>query len=233
MCRSLTLSWTNRKVHIFNVDEFINDINKKLNFEIPLKLKKLRSTFDMITRDVYGNHVQVGFLRYASSPMGGHGMDSHSGNNLPINNLSAWKESFFVLVTSKAFSVKGEQVDEVMLHETDMPHWLDLDTLYEFRIENDKDDSEFVNKYTCKQFQVIHPILKEGLKGNHNFTLETKETLLCFGSEYCKETNRWLAAVKKGKQNLEEISRTKANALTVNIDPLIGLFKQKVSSINQ
>lgn len=209
-------------------DEYMGEINKKLNFENVLKLKKLRSTFDMIQKHVITNHIQVGFLRQATAAIAGLGMDTNSAQNQPINNLSSWAESFFVLVCSKAFSVKGEPVDDVMLHETDMPHWLDLDTLYEFKVINDKDDSECVKKQQCKLFSIIEPILQEGLKGNHNFIVETKDKFYCFGSEYCKETNRWLAALRKAKLNLEEITRTKANHLSVNIDPTIVLFKQKV-----
>lgn len=122
----------------------------------------------------------------------------------------------------------GEQVDEQFVRESDMPHWMDLDTLYLFSVENDRDESEFKFKIRSSQFTVIEPVKGENIKGNYSFLAETKDKFAFYGVKFCKEMNRWVAALRKAKQTTEEIARTKFQALHKNVDPLISLYKNKV-----
>lgn len=141
----------------------------------------------------------------------------------------SWKSYFAIIVSSKAFSVYGEETDPYIIKDSDMPPWMNLDTLYLFTFDHDKDDSEFKKSVTGNQFTVIEPVQNSGdLKGNYNFLIETKNKFFFFGVKYCKEMNKWLTAVRKAKSNMEEISRTKANFMYKNIDPIISLYKQKV-----
>lgn len=124
----------------------------------------------------------------------------------------------------------GEEVDEQIIRESDMPHWMDLDTLYIFSIENDKDESEFKEKVNASHLSVIEPVKGENIKGNYSFLVESKDKYTFYGVKFCKEMNRWIAALRKTKQTVEEISRTKNQILNKNVDPLITLYKKKVVS---
>lgn len=141
----------------------------------------------------------------------------------------SWKNYFAIVVSSKAFSSMGEEVDEQIIRDSDMPHWMDLDTLYLFTAENDKDESEFKEKISATQLTFIEPVKGENIKGNFSFLVETKEKYGFYGVKYCKEMNRWVASLRKIKQTVEEISRTKNQILNKNIDPLIILYKKKVA----
>lgn len=112
-----------------------------------------------------------------------------------------------------------------------MPHWMDLDTLYIFTYDSEKDDSEFKIKLSGNDLTVVEPIQGEGLKGNYQCLIESKDRYIFFGVEYCKEMNKWVCAMRKIKQTVEEVARTKLGTLTKNLDPIIMLYKQKVEYI--
>jgi hypothetical protein len=155
------------------------------------------------------------------------------GSGLLGGVLSSWNDTFFALVSSKAFSVYGEEVDDQIITETDMPHWMDTDTLYLFKFESDKDESEHIKKMQGKQLLVIEPVHDTTFKSRYNFNLETKEAFHFCGLDYCKDMNRWVSALRKIKQNSEEKARTKLNLLVRNIDPLVVLYKKKVNPLHQ
>lgn len=84
-----------------------------------LKSKKLKSYFDMFSPAVLKNHVVYGMVKHTS----GHQIDKDiAGNdekhrktllnigglkNILPQNLMAWKEELFVMVSSKSFSFNG------------------------------------------------------------------------------------------------------------------------------
>jgi len=147
--------------------------------------------------------------------------------NILPTNLMSWKEEFFVLVTSKAFSALGEPVDEEMLTESEMPPWLDLDTLYMFKCEKEDDASEFRKKIAGREMLLIEPVQDSSFKGKYNFAIELKQKVYFVGVEFCKDLNRWLAALRKAKQTNEELSRMKGVGIRRNVDPLLGLYKKR------
>lgn len=153
---------------------------------------------------------------------------------LNVRNLLGgnWKKYFAIIISSKAFSSMGEEVDDQIIREADMPHWMDLDTLYVFQAENDKDESEFKYKTSASQLTVIEPVKGENIQGNFSFIVETKDKYNYYGTNFCKEMNRWVAALRKSKQTIEEISRTKGQMLTKNVDPIITLYRKKVNQID-
>lgn len=234
-------------------DEYMNEINKKLNFDSILKLKKLKTALDQISPKIFKNHIQMGKVWQSGGQLSGkegEGTTNQTGIGGAIGNLggmalggiglnsmasslkrglSSWVEYFCIIVTSKAFTVFGEEVDDVILTETDLPHWMDLDTLYEFKIENDKDESEFIRKVNAKQMVVIEPVLDKDLKSNQHLVMETKERYSYCGVEYCKEINRWLAALRKARSTREEVGRSKAGNIIKNVDWVMNLYRRKVT----
>lgn len=174
----------------------------------------------------------MGMLKHTFKKNTGKEGESNKLNSSTFDFLGIgndWKESFFIVVCSKAFSVYGEVPDEEMISEVDLPHWMELNTLYEFRYENDKDESEAVEKLHGNKIHVIEPVFDKSMKGNHQFVVETKEKTTYYGADYCKQVNKWVVALRKAKMTSEEISRTKANALTKNIDPWIMLYRKGVA----
>lgn len=110
-----------------------------------------------------------------------------------------------------------------------MPPWFEMNNLYEFKFANDSDESEYVNKTSCKQLLIVEPSMASEYKAKYGVMVETKENFMVLGSTYCQESTKWIAALRKAKQTSEEIFRTKAGKMMVNIDPYIKLFKNKDS----
>ena len=228
-------SWMSRKVAYGpQADEYLAEIQKKLNFDQILKLKKLKMSLDMISSKIFKNHVHMGMLKHTFKKSSGKEGESNKLDSSTFDFLGMgndWKESFFIVVCSKAFSVYGEAPDEEMISEVDLPHWMELNTLYEFRYENDKDESEAIEKIHGNKIQVIEPVFDKSMKGNHQFVVETKDRTTYYGADYCKQVNKWVVALRKAKMTSEEISRTKANGLTKNIDPWIAMYRKGVDNL--
>ena len=189
-------------------------------------------SLDMISPKIFKNHVHMGMLKHTHVKNTGK---EGEGNKLASSTFdflgvgNDWKDSFFIVVCSKAFSVYGEIPDEDMISEVDLPHWMELNTLYQFKVENDKDESEAVEKIHGNRIHVIEPLFDKSMKGNHQFMIETKEKTIYCGVDYCKQLNKWIASLRKAKMTFEEIARTKANGLTKNVDPWILTYKKGVS----
>ena len=147
--------------------------------------------------------------------------------NILPTNLMSWKEEFFIVVTSKAFSALGEPVDEEMISESEVPPWLDLDTLYMFKSEKEDDPSEFRKKIAGREMLLVESVQDSSFKGKYNFAIELKQKVYFVGVEYCKDLNRWVAALRKAKQTNEELARMKGVGIRRNIDPLVVLYKKR------
>ena len=62
MLGSSLSSWTNRKVKRVYLDEAKSEIEKSLQFDSTLKLKKIKGALDMMSPDVIRHHVQMGMV---------------------------------------------------------------------------------------------------------------------------------------------------------------------------
>ena len=185
----------------------------------------------MISPKIFRQHVQFGMVKTDGGKLSGREGEATRANTglLGLGALNSWEDRFCVLVSSKAFSVRGEAVGAEMLSESDLPHWMELDTLYEFRAENDKDESEFLRKVPCKQLLVVEPVHDKAFKAKHNLSFETRDSFSFYGVEFCKDMNRWVAALRKAKLTSEERSRTKAQTLSRNVDWIIDMYRRKAS----
>lgn len=221
-------------------EHFRDEILKKQDYSKVLKAKKLKNSLDLISRKIYDNHVVMGFVKKTSGQQidvdvasddrkrNVSLLDIAGLKNILPRNLMIWKDEFFIMITSKAFTVFGKEVDDHVISECDVPHWFELDTLYMFKYENDQDESEYFKKFNAKNFLMVEPANDSSFKGKYHFILETKEKVYFVGNETCKETNRWVAALKKAKLTAEENSRAKGSAGLRNIDNLVSLYKKKV-----
>lgn len=221
-------------------DYFMGEIRKKQDYSKVLKAKKLKNSLDLISRKIFDNHVVMGFVKKTSGQQidvdvasderkrNVSLLDIAGLKNILPRNLMIWKDEFFIMVSSKAFSVMGQETDDQVISECDVPHWFELDTLYMFKFENDQDESEYFKKFNGKNFLMVEPAQDSSFKGKYHFVLETKEKVYFVGCETCKETNKWVSALKKAKLTCEENSRAKGSAGLRNIDTLVGLYKKKV-----
>jgi hypothetical protein len=190
-------------------------------------------SLDMISPKIFKNHVHMGMLKHTHVVNSGKEGEGNKLNKSTFDFLGVgndWREGFFIVICSKAFSVYGETPDEDMISEVDLPHWMELNTLYEFRVENDKDESEFLQKIHGNKILVIEPLYDKSMKGNHQFMIDTKEKTYYLGMDYCKQLNKWVASLRKAKMTFEEVSRTKATGLTKNVDPWILAYRNGVSA---
>ena len=121
--------------------------------------------------------------------------------------------------------------DTKLLKNSQLPTWMDPDHMYFFKCENDNDNSEFIQKVSCKDIQLVEATSETALntktKGNYCFRIELKDKIHFFGLEYATECNNWIRSLKKGKRNIEEVMRTEEKKLRKNIDYWVWLFRQK------
>lgn len=115
-----------------------------------------------------------------------------------------------------------------MFSETDIPPWMELDTLYLFKYDGPKDTSDFIAKISGRQMHMIEFTNETSMKGNFNLAIEMKDQVNFFGFKYAFIGDQILRASKRAKKTEEEISRTKSDRLFRNIDHFIETFRQKV-----
>jgi hypothetical protein len=76
------------------------------------------------------------------------------GGDLPLVNLGSkyvlpknllfWTDMFCIMVTAKSYLEDEDQDDdEYLLKETDLPMWMEPETIYGFSWESEEDDSGF------------------------------------------------------------------------------------------
>lgn len=103
--------------------------------------------------------------------------------NILPKNLLSWQTEFFFLASSKAFSFSGGETSDKLLSSSDLPGWMELDTLYMFNFENDSDESEPRKKYSAKDIFAIHAVKDSAFKGHFHFIIELKEKVYFCGVE--------------------------------------------------
>lgn len=208
-----------------------------------MKAKKIKSYLDMFSAKVLKNHVVVGMVKHTS----GHQIDKDiAGNdnthrtsllniaglkNILPQNMMVWKDEFFVLISSKAFSYHQLETDDHMISETEVPPWFELDTLYMFKADGPNDESDFRKKIPAKDIMMVEPVQDSNFKGKYNIILELQKKVYFIGFETCQEANRWTAALKKAKYTNEEVGRAKGSGLLRNIDNMVSLYKKKVGGV--
>lgn len=144
-------------------------------------------------------------------------------NILPKNFLS-WQSEFYIIASSKSFNESAAQPSDQIFAASSMPAWFELDTLFMFSFENDNDESEARKKISAKDIMSIEPVQDSSFKGNFHFIIELKQKVYFCGVEYAHEAVQWTDAIRKSKKTIEEISRTKNNKLSRNIDPMVSSF---------
>jgi hypothetical protein len=115
------------------------------------------------------------------------------------------------------------------LSETELPAWMELDTLYFFKYNKKGDKSEYFKKITGRQMLMVELVNDTNLKGNFNINIELKQKTYFFGFKYATVAQKWINSFKRAKKSVEEISRTKNDKIHRNIDPLVDKFRNKVS----
>ena len=195
--------------------------------------KKIRNYLDSLPEKLRSTRVVMGWLKKTTGQAHDEEMTKNNTGEvikagmksfLPTNSMF-WKKGFGILVCSKSF--EENQPDEELLDSDQLPDWMDVDTFYYFDYQKQGDDKSFKSKILGNQILMVEPISDPKLKGKYNFTLEIKEKIYVFGTEFALETNEWVKALKTAKKTYEDMSRTKNEGLFRNIDLLISLYKNK------
>lgn len=221
-------------------DEFSEEIQKKLDFEKVLRCKKLKNFLDVMSKSLMKHHVMMGFIQRTSGQQIDKDVakEASTGRKTGLlnfgglkdilpKNLLNWKIEFFFIVCSKSFTGATNDTDDQIVSESELPPWLELDTLYTFKFEKDSDESEYFKKFPGNHFLMIEPMQDSSFKGNYHILIEMKDKVYFVGVEFCKEATRWIAALRKAKQTQEETVRSKFNTITRNIDTLALAYKKK------
>ncbi len=143
-------------------------------------------------------------------------------NNLFFDNL------FYVLCTSKSY-LDDSHTDKQLLKSSEIPHWMEMDTIYFFKYDDEQDKSEFIEKVQCKDVKVIEPV--DTSEGNiksrycYRFELQDKVHIMCH--DHAIEVNNWIRCIRSAKKTQEEVLRTEKNELRKNVNSLVWSYRQK------
>lgn len=96
------------------LDEYLEEMKKKWNYDAILKAKKIKSYVDMISPRVLPNHLVMGWMQKTSGQQVDKeiaeesakkgGLLSFAGmKSILPKNMMAWDNVFCIMVTSKAF----------------------------------------------------------------------------------------------------------------------------------
>lgn len=110
-----------------------------------------------------------------------------------------------------------------------MPHWMELNTIYFFNYDGEKDSSEFVMKINCNDIIWADLVETDGLKmkTRFSFRLELQDKVHIFLENSAINVNNWLQAVKTGKRCEHERLRAHTEELQENIDMVLWHYRRK------
>lgn len=106
---------------------------------------------------------------------------------------------------------------------------MELNTLYLFAYNGEKDVSEYKIKINCNDIVWADIVETDGLKmkTRFSFRLELENKVHIFLENSAINVNNWLRAVKTGKRCEQEKIRAKKEELKINVDMIIWHYRKK------
>jgi hypothetical protein len=203
------------------------EIQQHRRFDGVLKDKGIKGYLDMMDEHMVKTRVMMGFGLKASDKNNDNIESNSSGKQ--ANSLGqGWAPIFGIMVTSK--SQLEEEQDDQLLSVSDIPPWMDMDTLYVFKHSGPGDSTDFIYKVEGRQMLMIEYSNDPRLKGEFNIVIESKELIYYLGTKFATEAAMWVQAFRRAKKSGEELTRVKDGKITVNIDLYVDLFRKKVKS---
>lgn len=236
MCEQESKWWCNNVHSLVETRE--DEMRKELAFDSVIEDKGIKSYLDMMDPKFLRNRVMMSFAEKASSKV----QKNNEKAQLKIEIAGGWQRIFVILVASKsyvriifssrirAYSKDPDDIDDLILGENEVPHWMELDALYFFKYEKKGDKSEFLKKITGKQMLMIELANDSSLKGRFNVQIDVKEKMYYFGFNWAHLAQKWLNALRRAKKSVEELARIKHDKIYINVDPLVEKFRLKVGA---
>ena len=110
------------------------------------------------------------------------------------------------MVSTKTNESREEEkkVDDKLLDEKDLPHWMETDTLYFFRWEQPGDVSESILNISGRQMKLIEFAKNRDLEGKYNIQIEVDGKIYFLGLEFATIAQNWIDCLKRAKKSAEE-----------------------------
>lgn len=150
------------------------------------------------------------------------------GMNLVLPSGVLWDKMFIILASGKSFiDQDSEPQDSTLLTNSKLPPWMELDHIYIFKYETDRDTSEFAEKINVGEILSIQPIetKKADVAAKYCVRIDLKDRFHMFGMELASECNSWMRALRRAKKTHEETLRSQDQKLRKNVDLLIHQYK--------
>ena len=142
-------------------------------------------------------------------------------NNLFFDNV------FCVLSTCKSY-LEDSHTDSDILKPSDIPHWMEMETMYIFKYDDENDKTEYIDKIVCKDILVIEPVKTDAnIKSRYCYRIELQDKVHIFCHNFALEVNDWRRALRASKKHQEETIRTEAGQIKKNVDGLVWSFRMK------
>ena len=93
-----------------------------------------------------------------------------------------WQKIFMICINQKSYD--DENIDDQLLAETELPAWMEMDTLYFFKYDKKGDKTEYLKKITGRQMLMVELVNDSSLKGNFNIHIELKQKMYFFGFKF-------------------------------------------------
>lgn len=154
---------------------------------------------------------------------------------LPKGNLSTRK--FAVLITAKSVNISDSQknydIDDSIISNKDLPHWMSCECMYMFDYQDIEDNSSFQKKMDTSDFLSIEFHNDSFIKQGYTFRVEISDKVLFFNTQSALECEKWVTLLKKSKAISNEIKHSKYNCISKNVDKLVWKWVHEKLNLEQ
>ncbi|KAL4426634.1 hypothetical protein ABPG74_018712 [Tetrahymena malaccensis] len=162
----------------------------------------------------YQNRILCGFLHKRSK-----------------GKVKYFMKRWFILISAKPLST--EYFDEEILQETDLPPWMELDTLYQFKIESKENIGK--PKKGLKMSQCIEVFDKDMSKSKEKgftFSINMGDRLYHLMAETAVERISWVSKLKTSIKTIKELNKGNLK-IKKNIDGILKEYDKHTSFIER
>ncbi|KAL4465713.1 hypothetical protein ABPG72_012395 [Tetrahymena utriculariae] len=162
----------------------------------------------------YQNRILCGFLHKRSK-----------------GKVKYFMKRWFILISAKPLS--SEYFDEEILQETDLPPWMELDTLYQFKIESKENIGK--PKKGLKMSQCIEVFDKDMSKSKEKgftFSINMGDRLYHLMAETAVERIAWVSKLKTSIKTIKELNKGNLK-IKKNIDGILKEYDKHTSFIER
>ncbi|KRX03678.1 hypothetical protein PPERSA_10362 [Pseudocohnilembus persalinus] len=131
---------------------------------------------------------------------------------------------FFLLVSSK--SLNPHYCDEELLDVKDLPHWLELDTLYYYKIKNKDEIGEPKGQINMKDcIEIFEKDMSTSKEQGFTFRINCGDRIFHVMVESSYDRKNWITALRKSVETSKEMNS--GISVVKNIDKICQIYDYK------